>query len=61
LDSIAANLAGRPVVIGDGVAGLMTALNLVPQPVIVLAKGRLAQAPPAPGRRAVSLPPWARR
>jgi hypothetical protein len=44
LDRIAANLAGRPVVIGDGVAGLMTALNLVPQPVIVLAKAPLGSS-----------------
>ncbi len=34
--SIAASLAGYPVVIGGGLAGLMTALQLAPQPVVVL-------------------------
>ncbi|RFB76430.1 L-aspartate oxidase [Methylovirgula sp. 4M-Z18] len=34
-------LAGQPVIIGAGIAGLMTALRLAPQPVILLSKGRL--------------------
>ncbi|MDR2011831.1 MAG: L-aspartate oxidase [Rhodanobacter sp.] len=38
--SIAA-LAGRPVIIGAGLAGLMTALELAPRPVVVLAKAPL--------------------
>jgi L-aspartate oxidase len=33
--------AGRPVIIGGGVAGLMTALRLAPQPVTVLTKAPL--------------------
>ncbi|MGH6968681.1 MAG: FAD-binding protein, partial [Stellaceae bacterium] len=33
--------AGCPVVIGAGVAGLMTALHLAPEPVVVLAKAPL--------------------
>lgn len=35
--------AGQPVIIGAGVAGLMAALHLAPQPVVVLAKARLGQ------------------
>jgi len=34
-------LRGRVVVIGAGIAGLMTALELAPRPVVVLSKGRL--------------------
>ena len=34
-------LAGRPVIIGGGAAGLMTALQLVPQPVVLLSKSPL--------------------
>jgi L-aspartate oxidase len=41
LDSIPANLSGQPVVIGAGIAGLMTALHLAPEPVILLAKAPL--------------------
>jgi L-aspartate oxidase len=37
-------LAGRPVIIGGGLAGLMTALYLAPEPVIVLAKAPLGAA-----------------
>jgi L-aspartate oxidase len=33
--------AGRPVIIGAGVAGLMVALRLAPEPVVVLSKGPL--------------------
>lgn len=40
MDSIA-QAAGCPVVIGAGIAGLMTALRLAPEPVIVLAKAPL--------------------
>ncbi|WP_029003319.1 L-aspartate oxidase [Azorhizobium doebereinerae] len=36
-----ASLAGRPVVIGGGLAGLMTALALAPEPVVVLAQAPL--------------------
>jgi len=42
MDRIADRLAGQPVVIGGGLAGLMIALHLSPQPVIVLAKASLA-------------------
>jgi L-aspartate oxidase len=34
---------GRPVVVGAGVAGLMTALELAPRPVVVLSKGPLGE------------------
>jgi L-aspartate oxidase len=34
-------LAGRPVIVGAGLAGLITALNLAPAPVVVLSKGPL--------------------
>jgi L-aspartate oxidase len=37
----AERLAGRPIVIGAGLAGLMVALHLSPEPVIVLTKARL--------------------
>lgn len=35
------NLRGRPVIVGAGVAGLMTALSLAPQPVVLLSKAQL--------------------
>jgi L-aspartate oxidase len=35
------SLRGRVVIVGAGVAGLMTALELAPQPVVVLSKARL--------------------
>src|SRR5215469_11624298 len=41
MDSIAPAAAGRPVVIGAGIAGLMTALRLAPEPVVLLAKAPL--------------------
>src|SRR5438552_2650795 len=34
-------LAGRPVIIGGGAAGLMTALQLAPEPVVMLSKAPL--------------------
>ncbi len=34
--SAAADLSGRPVIVGGGLAGLMTALQLAPRPVVVL-------------------------
>ena len=36
-----AALAGRPVIVGAGVAGLMTALRLAPEPVVLLSKAPL--------------------
>ena len=41
LDRIPESLAGQPIVIGAGLAGLMTALHLSPQPVVVLSKAPL--------------------
>ncbi|MFI0846506.1 L-aspartate oxidase [Mesorhizobium sp. IMUNJ 23232] len=35
------DLAGRPVIIGGGIAGLMTALHLAPEPVLLLSKSPL--------------------
>jgi len=35
-------LAGQPIIVGGGLAGLLTALHLVPEPVVVLAKAPLA-------------------
>jgi len=35
------DLHGRPVIIGGGIAGLMTALHLAPQPVILISKSSL--------------------
>jgi len=43
METIRAEMAGAPVIIGGGLAGLMTALRLAPQPVILLAKTPLAQ------------------
>ena len=43
MEAIRSQLAGVPVIIGGGLAGLMTALRLAPQPVILLAKTPLAQ------------------
>ncbi len=43
METIRAESAGAPVIIGGGLAGLMTALRLAPQPVILLAKTPLAQ------------------
>jgi L-aspartate oxidase len=36
------DFAGRPVIIGAGIAGLMTALRLAPEPVVLLSKAPLA-------------------
>lgn len=35
------DLAGRPVIIGGGIAGLTTALHLAPEPVLLLSRSRL--------------------
>jgi L-aspartate oxidase len=35
------NLDGRPVIIGGGIAGLMTALHLAPEPVLLLSRSTL--------------------
>lgn len=35
------DLHGRPVIIGGGIAGLMTALHLAPQPVVLISKSSL--------------------
>jgi L-aspartate oxidase len=37
----AENFTGQPIIIGAGLAGLMTALHLAPQPVVVLTKASL--------------------
>jgi L-aspartate oxidase len=48
-------LAGRPIIIGGGLAGLMTALYLAPEPVVVL-----APAPPGgPATRSETASAWA--
>jgi L-aspartate oxidase len=41
MDTVPRTLRGSPVVIGDGLAGLMTALLLAPRPVTLLARARL--------------------
>ena len=38
-----ASAAGAPIIIGGGLAGLMTALRLAPRPVILLARMPLAE------------------
>lgn len=43
METIPSTLAGAPIIIGGGLAGLMTALRLAPQPVVLLAKSRLAE------------------
>ena len=42
-DRLPAGLAGCPIVIGGGLAGLMTALRLAPGPVLLLARTPLAE------------------
>lgn len=52
------DFAGRPVIVGAGIAGLMTALHLAPQPVILLSRaplGRDASSAWAQGGLAASL------
>ena len=43
MQTMRSDLAGCPVIIGGGLAGLMTALRLAPQPVILLAKVPLSE------------------
>src|SRR5580700_5519845 len=43
METIRAEMAGAPVIIGGGLAGLMTALRLAPEKVILLAKTPLAE------------------
>src|SRR5215831_19174264 len=43
MEMMASRHAGRPVIVGGGLAGLMTALRLAPQPVILLAKTPLGE------------------
>lgn len=43
MEIIRSEFAGRPVIIGGGLAGLMTALRLAPRPVVLLAKTPLAE------------------
>jgi L-aspartate oxidase len=42
MEQIADAFAGQPIIIGAGLAGLLTALHLAPEPVVVLAKAPLA-------------------
>jgi aspartate oxidase len=43
MDRLPADLAGRPIIIGGGLAGLITALDLAPEKMILLAKTPLAE------------------
>ncbi|MDP1751666.1 MAG: L-aspartate oxidase [Reyranella sp.] len=43
METIRSDLAGTPVIIGGGIAGLMTALRLAPQPVLLLARTPLSE------------------
>lgn len=52
------DLAGRPVIVGAGIAGLMTALELAPQPVVLLSAAPLggeASSPLAQGGLAAAI------
>lgn len=42
MDTTPQNLRGAPVIVGDGLAGLMTALLLAPRPVVLLARTTLS-------------------
>jgi L-aspartate oxidase len=42
MPAIAEALAGQPIIVGGGLAGLLTALHLAPEPVVILAKAPLA-------------------
>jgi len=44
MDMMRPELAGRPIIVGGGLAGLATALALAPRPVILLAKAPLTEA-----------------
>ena len=54
-----AALDNRPVIIGGGAAGLMTALQMAPEPVVLLSKAPLGAEAPACGRRAGLPRRWA--
>lgn len=41
MSDIADQLAGRPVIVGSGLAGLMTALALAPEPVVIVTRATL--------------------
>jgi len=43
VEALSRDLAGVPVIVGGGLAGLMTALKLAPRPVILLAKTPLTE------------------
>ena len=52
------DLAGRPLIVGAGIAGLMTALELAPQPVVLLSAAPLgveASSPLAQGGLAAAI------
>ncbi len=56
MDRYPTDLWHRPVVVGAGLAGLMTALSLAPEKVVVLAKASLARGViSAPTSRAARL------
>ena len=57
METIRAELAGAPVIIGGGLAGLMTALRMAPQPVILLAKTPLAQGAASAWAASLLIPP----
>jgi L-aspartate oxidase len=48
MERVSTSLADRPVIIGSGLAGLMTALSLAPQPALVVTKAALGDAAASP-------------
>ncbi|RVB04798.1 FAD-dependent oxidoreductase, partial [Mesorhizobium sp. M7A.F.Ca.CA.004.05.1.1] len=50
------DIAGAPVVIGGGIAGLMTALHLAPEPVVLLTNAPLGTGACS---ELAARPPWA--